>query len=104
MDLGRDAFTITYDPLRVDVDVIMRRIRRLGYEPERTAEAADEPLTAAYDPDTIPAPVSDALARARTRALQTPRLRHRHLASQLPWCRGLLSAPSPLPQRESFSQ
>ena len=66
MDLGRDAFTITYDPARLDAEAIMLRIRRLGYRPEKAAEAASEPRAAAYDPDTVPAPVSDALARART--------------------------------------
>ena len=66
LDLGRDAFTITYDPDRVDADAIMLRIRGLGYKPEKAAPAAGEPRVAAYDPDTVPAPVSDALARART--------------------------------------
>ncbi len=66
MDLGRDALTITYDPARVDAEAIMLRIRGLGYRPEKAAEAASEPRAAAYDPDTVPAPVSDALARART--------------------------------------
>ncbi len=66
MDLGRDAFTIIYDPARVDAEAIMLRIRGLGYRPEKAAEAASEPRAAAYDPDTVPAPVSDALARART--------------------------------------
>ncbi len=65
MDLGRDAFTITYDPVRVDAEAIMLRIRGLGYRPEKAAEAAGEPRAAAYDPDTVPEPVSDALARAR---------------------------------------
>lgn len=67
MDLGRDAFTITYDPVRVGLEAIMLRIRGLGYEPERAAEIAGEPQVAGYDPDTVPVPVSDALARARTR-------------------------------------
>ncbi len=66
MDLGRDAFTITYDPGRVDTEAIMLRIRGLGYKPERAAEVVGEPRAAAYDPDTVPAPVSNALARART--------------------------------------
>ena len=66
MDLGRDAFTITYDPVRVDAEAIMLRIRGLGYRPEQAAEAAREPRAAAYDLDTVPAPVSEALARART--------------------------------------
>ena len=66
MDLGRDAFTITYDPVRVDVEAIMLRIRGLGYTPEKAGEAAGEPRVANYDLDTVPAPVSDALARART--------------------------------------
>ena len=65
MDLGRDAFTITYDQDRVTVEAIMRRIRGLGYKPERAAEAPDEPRAAAYDLDDVPAPVSEALSRAR---------------------------------------
>ena len=66
MDLGRDAFTITYDPVRVDVESITRRIRGLGYKPEKAADAAGEPRVAVYDPDSVPVPVRDALARART--------------------------------------
>ena len=66
MDLGRDAFTITYDPARLDTEAIMLRIRGLGYKPEKTVEAASEQRVEPYDPDTVPAPVSDALARART--------------------------------------
>ncbi len=66
MDLGRDAFTISYDPVQMDAEAIMLRIRGLGYRPQKAAEATAEPRAAAYDPDTVPAPVSDALARART--------------------------------------
>ncbi|NNK48792.1 MAG: thioredoxin fold domain-containing protein [Gemmatimonadetes bacterium] len=65
MDLGRDAFTITYDPDRVDVEAIMCRIRSLGYKPEKAAGAAGEARAAAYNLDDVPAPVSDALSRAR---------------------------------------
>ena len=66
MDLGRDAFTISYDPVQVNPEAIMLRIRGLGYRPEKATEVVVEPLAAAYDPDSVPAPVSDALARART--------------------------------------
>ncbi len=66
MDLGRDAFTISYDPVQMDAEAIMLRIRGLGYRPQKAAEATAEPRAAAYDPDAVPAPVSDALARART--------------------------------------
>ena len=64
MALGRDAFTITYDPIRLDVEAIMLRVRGLGYKPEQAAEAASEPRVASYDPDRAPAPVRDVLARA----------------------------------------
>ena len=67
MDLGRDAFTIKYDPARVEVDAIMLRIRGLGYEPQQATEPAGEPRVAKHDPAAVPAPVSDALARARTK-------------------------------------
>jgi len=65
MDLGRDAFTITYDADQVDVEAIMCRIRGLGYKPERAAEPTGEAKAAAYDLGEVPAPVSDALSRAR---------------------------------------
>jgi thioredoxin 1 len=66
LDLGRDAFTVTYDPGRVDVETIMLRIRGLGYEPEMAPDAAPEPRITLSDRDAVPEPVGDALARART--------------------------------------
>ena len=66
MDLGRDAFTITYDPVQLDVETIVLRIRGLGYRSEQAPAATGEARRTAYDPDTVPAPVSNALARART--------------------------------------
>ena len=65
MDLGRDAFTITYDPARVDVESIMLRIRGLGYKPEKAAEGPGEPRAGTHDPGTVPIPVADALTRAQ---------------------------------------
>ena len=66
MDLGRDAFTVTYDPGRVDVEAIMLRIRGLGFKPEKASDAAQKPRVALSRPDAVPEPVGDALARART--------------------------------------
>ena len=65
MDLGRDAFTVTYDVERVDVEAIMRRIRGLGFRPERTTEPSDQAQARAYDLAELPAPIADALSRAR---------------------------------------
>ncbi len=64
MDLGRDAFTVSYDPHRVDVETIMLRIRGLGFRPEKASEARLEPRAALPDRDA-PEPVGDVLARAR---------------------------------------
>ena len=66
IDLGRDAFTVTYDPDRVEVETIMLRIRGLGYRPEEAPDARPEPVVAPVNLDTVPEPVGDALARART--------------------------------------
>ncbi len=66
IDLGRDAFTVTYDPVLVTVEAIMLRIRGLGFRPEQAADAANAPRVATYDPAAVPPPVGDALARART--------------------------------------
>ncbi len=66
MDLGRDAFTVTYDPGRVDVEAIMLRIRGLGFKPETVSDAAPVPRVALSERDAVPEPVGDALARART--------------------------------------
>ena len=66
MDLGRDAFTVTYDPDRVEVEAIMRCIRRLGYKSEEAPHATPEPLVASVDRGDLPAPVGAAVARART--------------------------------------
>ena len=66
MDLGRDAFTVTYDPGRVDVEAIMLRIRGLGYGPEKAPDATPERRVALSDRGAVPEPVGDALARART--------------------------------------
>ncbi len=66
MDLGRDAFTVKYDPARVEVDAIMLRIRGLGYEPQQATEPASERRAAKHATAAVPAPVSDALPRART--------------------------------------
>ncbi len=44
----------------------MLRIRGLGYEPQQATEPASEPRVAKHDTAAVPAPVSDALARART--------------------------------------
>ena len=66
MDLGRDAFTVTYDPGRLDVSTIMLRIRGLGFKPEETPESRSRPGLAASDRHAVPEPVDEALARART--------------------------------------
>ena len=66
LDLGRDAFMVTYDPGRVDVEAIMLRIRGLGFRPEKAADASSEPQVVLSDRDAVPEPVGDALARART--------------------------------------
>lgn len=66
MDLGRDAFTVTYDPDRVEVEAIMRCIRRLGYKSEEAPHATPEPPVASVDRGDLPAPVGAAVARART--------------------------------------
>jgi thiol:disulfide interchange protein len=66
MDLGRDAFTVTYDPGRLDVSAIMLRIRGLGFKPEEAAESRSGPSLAASDRHAVPEPVAEALARART--------------------------------------
>ena len=44
----------------------MLRIRGLGYEPQQATEPASERRVAKHDTAAVPAPVSDALARART--------------------------------------
>ena len=79
-DLGRDAFTVTYDSGRVDVEAIMLRIRGLGYKPEKAPGAAAEPRVARSDRGAVPQPVSDALARAQT----TNRLTL--IDFHAPWC------------------
>ncbi len=66
MDLGHDAFAVTYDPGRVDVEAIMLRIRGLGFRPEQAPDATSEPRVALSLHDVVPEPVHDALARART--------------------------------------
>ncbi len=66
MDLGRDAFTVTYDPGRVDIEAIVLRIRGLGYIPEKAPDATAEPRVVPFDRGAVPEPVRDALARART--------------------------------------
>ena len=65
MDLGRDAFTITYDADEVGVEAIMRRIRGLGYQPERAAQPSGQPKAATDHRGEIPAPVGDVVSRAR---------------------------------------
>ena len=65
IDLGHDAFTVTYDPGRVDVEAIMVRIRGLGFKPEQAPDAASEPSAAPPARDAVPEPIADALARAR---------------------------------------
>lgn len=66
MVFGRDAFTIAYDADQVGVEAIMRRIRGLGYKPERDADSLGESSAASHRLGEVPAPVSDALSRART--------------------------------------
>ncbi len=62
MDLGRDAFTLTYDPSRVDVVAIMGKIRGLGYKPEETTPSEAEAPSQAKPHKEIPEPVAAALA------------------------------------------
>ena len=65
-DLGRDAFTVTYDEDRVDVDAIMLRVRGLGYKPQEAPDDNAEPRVELSDRDAVPEPVKGALARAQT--------------------------------------
>ncbi len=65
MDLGRDAFTVTYDPDRADVEAIMLRIRGLGYRPERAPEASSEARASLANRGAVPEPVGAVLAKAR---------------------------------------
>ena len=63
-DLGRDAFTVTYDPEKVDVEAIVARIRMIGYRPERASPETPEKRVAAKL-EKIPEPVASALTTAR---------------------------------------
>ncbi len=66
MDLGRDAFTIIYDPVQVDVAAIMARIRGLGYKPEKATGGNTKPRITVSDDDPVPEPISSVMARAQT--------------------------------------
>ena len=66
VDLGRDAFTVTYDPERVEVEAIMLRIRGLGYRPEQAPAASSRRPVALPDRGAVPDPVGASVARART--------------------------------------
>ena len=65
IDLGRDAFTITYDLSKVDVQAIMEKIRGLGYRPEMATTGQPELGSGAKPRGAIPEPVAGALAAAR---------------------------------------
>jgi len=66
MDLGNDEFAISYDPARVDPEMVMEQVRSLGYRPERVEHAPGERKVVVSEHGDVPALVRDALARART--------------------------------------
>ncbi len=65
MDLGKDAFTITYDSSRIGSRKITDRIRMLGYRPEEIREPVPYPAEKVSPGQDIPEPVATALAKAR---------------------------------------
>jgi thiol:disulfide interchange protein len=69
MDLERDAFRIAYKCGEIDVERIMRRIRRLGYAP-RQVEVDDSPSERpTRSVRQLPEPVRSAAARDDSRRL-----------------------------------
>lgn len=64
MDLGKDAFTIFYDPSQLSVSAITARIRKLGYRPEEALKETLEGRVEGKPSRHIPEPVASALAEA----------------------------------------
>ena len=65
VDLGRDAFRVTYDPSQVSVSEIQEAIIQLGFEPRIDAGAELEPASSTASTTAVPEPVASALAQAR---------------------------------------
>ena len=65
MDLGKDAFTITYDSSRIGSRKITDRIRRLGYRPEEFHKPDTVSPGKTVPGQDIPEPVATALTKAR---------------------------------------
>ena len=65
MDLGQDAFTITYTPSKVTVTMIVAKSRGLGYRPEEALKKEPEGTAKTKPSQAIPEPVASALAKAR---------------------------------------
>ena len=65
VDLGRDAFSVTFDTSQISLSEIQEAITQLGFEPRLEAGRELEPAASTASTTAVPEPVASALTRAR---------------------------------------